>query len=63
MDTKFSSRNDGNGGRNDPPPVGRQATVLHEGRARKAYRDSEGRWRDFHDGNVLRGEVRFLKVD
>ena len=61
MNTKFSSLNNQNG--DDPfPPVGKDVSVLHDGRQRTAYRDSEGNWRDFYNGNILLGEVQIVKV-
>jgi hypothetical protein len=45
------------------PPVGRDVRVRHNGRERLAYRDSESKWRDPHDGSVLQGEVVVLKVE
>lgn len=63
MDAKFSSLKNGNRNSDDLPPVGKDVTVMHEGRKRTAYRDTEGNWRDFHNGNILLGDVRMLKND
>jgi hypothetical protein len=45
------------------PPVGKEVLVRHNGSKRMAYRDAEGKWRDFHDGEVLPGEVVMVRLD
>lgn len=50
----------GNGCYDNLPPTGKDVRVRHEGRDRTAYRDSDGNWRDFYTGNVLRGEVEII---
>lgn len=54
------STDDANNSRN-LPPVGHDVRVKHNGRERRAYRDSDGKWRDLHNGNVLQGDVQVLK--
>lgn len=63
MDTKFSSLKNRKRNPDDLPPVGKDVTVMHEGRKRTAYRDTEGNWRDFYNGNILLGDVQITKTD
>lgn len=63
MDKRFSSTDRRNKSDDSLPPIGKEVRVIHEGRGRLAYRDSEGNWRDHYDGNVLTGELRILKSD
>ena len=58
-----SSTDDSNESPRDLPPVGQDVLVRHNGRERRAYRDADGKWRDFHNGSVLQGEVEILKVE
>lgn len=55
------STDDANNSHDDLPPVGHEVRVRHNGLERRAYRDSDGKWRDLHNGNVLQGEVQILK--
>lgn len=55
-----SAMKNGNGCYDNLPPTGKDVRVRHEGRDRTAYRDSDGNWRDFYTGNVLRGEVEIV---
>jgi hypothetical protein len=43
------------------PPVGHGVLVLHDGQKRMAYRDAGGLWRNYNNGDVLKGEVRVLE--
>ena len=45
------------------PRIGQEVRVKHNGRERIAYRDSDGKWRDFHNGNVLQGDVQIMKAE
>jgi len=42
------------------PPPGERVLVRHAGREKMAYRDPAGLWRDWFNGDVLRGEVRIV---
>ena len=44
------------------PRIGQDVRVKHNGRERLAYRDSDGKWRDFHNGSVLQGDVQIVKA-
>lgn len=39
------------------PPVGRGVHVKHEGHLCFAYLDSEGKWRNYDNGDILEGRV------
>ena len=58
-----SPSNDANGFNHHLPPIGQDVLVKHAGRECLAYRDSDGHWRDLHDGFVLQGEVQVLKSE
>jgi hypothetical protein len=45
------------------PEVGVGVRVMHEGRQLTAYLDSQGNWRDEHNGDVLCGHVMILKIE
>jgi hypothetical protein len=42
------------------PTIGREFVVLHEGREKRAYCDAAGLWRNWVNGDVLRGDVRVV---
>lgn len=48
-----------NGEEKHLPRVGEGVFVEHNGRGRYAYRDADGKWRDYYKGDVLEGEVIF----
>jgi hypothetical protein len=41
------------------PPVGRGVFVSHDGEERMAYRDGNGLWRNYNNGDLLKGEVQW----
>ena len=43
------------------PKVGVGARVTHDGRELRAYRNGQGKWRDYNNGDLLAGEVRVIK--
>lgn len=57
---KSSSPDDSQHSSKHLPAIGQDVRVKHNGRERLAYRDCDGKWRDFHTGNVLQGEVQVL---
>jgi hypothetical protein len=58
-----SHNNDGNSRNHHLPAIGQDVLVRHNGHECLAYRDSDGHWRDLHDGFVLQGEVKVLKSE
>jgi hypothetical protein len=42
------------------PPVGKGVRVRHQGHECFAYLDSQGKWRNYDNGDPLEGEVAIL---
>lgn len=42
------------------PPVGKGVRVRHQGHECFAYLDSQGKWRNYDNGDPLEGEVTIL---
>ena len=45
------------------PPIGETVLVQGEGFRCLAYRDKDGKWKDYFHGTELRGSVRVLKAE
>lgn len=40
-------------------PLGRGVSIEYNGRNGFAYLDADGNWREYYDGDVLNGEVKY----
>jgi hypothetical protein len=56
---RLNMENNRNDGQEELPRGGEAVFVEHNGRTQYAYRDADGKWRDYYKGDVLEGEVRF----
>ena len=62
MSKKLSAKDGGNEPDKAPPRVGVALRVRHEGRELLAYRNGQGKWRDYYNGDVLNGEVPIIET-
>ena len=61
MRKKVSAKDDGNEPGEMLPKVGVAVRVRHEGRELMAYRNGQGKWRDYYNGDLLAGEVQVIE--
>ena len=61
MRKKVSAKDDGNEPAEMLPKVGVAVRVRHEGRELMAYRNGQGKWRDYYNGDLLAGEVQVIE--
>jgi len=61
MRNKVSAKDGQNKSDDTLPKVGVGVRVTHDGRELRAYRNGQGKWRDYNNGDLLAGEVRVIK--
>jgi hypothetical protein len=63
MKTESSLSGSGDQKHDELPPVGKSVLVEANGCRCMAFRDQDGKWRDYFYGEELRGRIKVIKPD